>query len=92
MMSAAIRLPAQLSVQLGRAPYEALAQAIDALPAGSPAVLDAAPLLQFDSSALALILGLRRHCQASGRPPLQVQGLSERLQGLAKLYGVAELM
>lgn len=91
MMTAAISLPAQLSVQLGRAPYEALARAIDALPAGALAVLDAAPLLQFDSSALALILGLRRHCQAAGRS-LQVQGLSERLQGLAKLYGVTELI
>jgi len=48
-------------------------------------------LQHFDSSALALILGLRRHCQAAGRP-LRLQGSSERLQGLAKLYGVAELM
>lgn len=86
-----ISLPAHLSVQLGRAPLDALMRAVDALPAGSPAVLDAAPVQQFDSSALALILGLRRHCQATGRT-MQVQGLPERLQGLAKLYGVAELV
>ncbi len=91
MMNARISLPAQLSVQLGRAPFEALVQAIDVLPAGSPAVLDVAPLQQFDTSALALILGVRRHCQAAGRP-LQVEGVPERLQGLAKLYGVEELI
>lgn len=90
-MVTTISLPAHLSVQLGRAPLDALVQAVNALPAGSPAVLDAAPLQQFDSSALALILGLRRHCQAHGRS-MQVQGLSERLLGLAKLYGVAELV
>lgn len=86
-----ISLPTHLSVQLGRAPLDTLVQAVNALPAGSPAVLDAAPLQQFDSSALALILGLRRHCQATGRT-LEVQGMPERLQGLAKLYGVAELV
>lgn len=90
-MNAVLALPAQLSVQLGRAPLEALTKAVDALPAGGAAVLDAAPLQQFDSSALALILGLKRHCQATGRS-LQVQGLPERLCGLAKLYGVVELI
>lgn len=89
--AAALRLPAHLSVQLGRAPLETLVQAVNALPAGGVAVLDASPLQQFDSSALALILGLRRHCQATGRT-LEVRGLPERLQGLAKLYGVAELV
>lgn len=86
-----LTLPPQLSVQLGRAPLDTLVKAVDALPPGSPAVLDAVPLQQFDSSALALILGLKRHCQAGGRT-LQVKGLPERLLGLAKLYGVAELM
>ena len=90
-MTATLTLPAQLSVQLGRAPFDALTQALDQLPAGSPAVLDAAPLQHFDSSALALILGLKRHCQAAGRE-LRVQGLPERLCGLAQLYGVAELI
>lgn len=90
-MTTPLSLPAHVSVQLGRAPLETLVQAVDALPAGSPAVLDAAPLQHFDSSALALILGLRRHCQATGRT-MQVQGLPERLKGLAKLYGVAELV
>lgn len=86
-----LQLPAQLGVELGRAPLEALTEAIDGLPPGSAAVLDATPLQNFDSSALALIVGLKRHCQGAGRE-LRVQGLPERLCGLARLYGVAELV
>lgn len=90
-MTATLTLPAQLSVELGRAPLDALTRAVDALPSGSAAVLDAAPLQHFDSSALALILSLKRHCQAAGRE-LRVQGLPERLRGLAQLYGIADLI
>lgn len=90
-MSAALTLPAQITVHLGRAPLDELTRAVDALPAGSPARLDATPLQQFDSSVLALILGLKRHCQATGRQ-LLVQGLPDRLCGLARLYGVTELI
>jgi len=90
-VTTAISLPAQMHVQQGRAPLDTLLRAVDALPQGQAVTLDAAPLQQFDSSALAVLLGLRRHCQATGRA-LQVQGLPERLQGLAKLYGVAELV
>ena len=52
-------------------------------------LLDAAPLQQFDSSALAVLLACRREAFALGRQ-LQVQGLSERLQALASLYGVLD--
>jgi phospholipid transport system transporter-binding protein len=90
-MVATLTLPAQLSVQLGRAALDTLTRDADALPPGSPAVLDASALRLFDSSALALILGLKRHCQATGRS-LQVQGLPERLCGLARLYGVDGLI
>lgn len=90
-MSQTLTLPQQISVQLGRAPLDELTRAVDALPAGAPALLDAAPLRQFDSSVLALILGLKRHCQATGRQ-LLVQGLPDRLCGLARLYGVSELI
>jgi phospholipid transport system transporter-binding protein len=86
----ALALPAQLDIDLGRAPLDALTRAVDAWPAGRPVVIDATPLQQFDSSALALLLGLKRHCQATGRQ-LQVHGLPQRLCGLAKLYGLAEL-
>jgi len=54
-------------------------------------VLDASGLQAFDSSALAVLLTLRRRAQAQGGV-LQVQGMPERLQGLAALYGVADLL
>jgi phospholipid transport system transporter-binding protein len=52
-------------------------------------LLDASPLMQFDSSALAVLLACRREAQAMGRS-LQVQGLSAPLRELAALYGVLE--
>lgn len=52
-------------------------------------MLDASPLTEFDSSALAVLLACKRQAQALGRR-LQVQGLSESLCELATLYGVLE--
>lgn len=86
----ALALPAQLDIDLGRAPLDELIRTVDAWPAGRTVVIDASPLQQFDSSVLAMLLGVKRHCQATGRP-LQVHGLPERLCGLARLYGLAEL-
>ncbi|MGE0097014.1 MAG: lipid asymmetry maintenance protein MlaB [Hydrogenophaga sp.] len=57
----------------------------------STVVLDAAPLREFDSSALAVLLELRRRLQAQGRT-LRVEGWPRRLQDLAGLYGVRELL
>ena len=54
-------------------------------------LLDASGLERFDSSALAVLLACRREALALGRT-LQVQGLSERLRELAKLYGVLDLL
>ena len=52
-------------------------------------LLDASALQQFDSSALAVLLACRREALRLGRQ-LQVRGLSERLQALARLYGVLD--
>lgn len=90
-MTSTLTLPAQLTILRGRAPLDELQASIDALPAGSAVVLDATALQSFDSSALALIVGLKRHCRAQGRT-LTVHGLPERLERLARLYGVAELI
>lgn len=56
-----------------------------------PLVLDASPLVAFDSSALACLIEVRRRVIAWGGQ-LQVIGLPDRLQRLAQVYGLADLL
>ena len=56
-----------------------------------PVRVDASALSDFDSSALAVLLGLRRVAKAQGRSVL-VEGMSARLRELATLYGVRDLL
>ena len=53
--------------------------------------VDASALVEFDSSALAVLLGLRRVVVAQ-KGTLQVTGMPARLRQLASLYGVLELL
>jgi len=53
--------------------------------------VEASALQHFDSSALAVLLELRRQAQARGQS-FQVTGMSARLSELAGLYGVDELL
>jgi phospholipid transport system transporter-binding protein len=57
----------------------------------SQVVVDAGLLNNFDSSALAVLLALRRECARYGKQ-FAVQGVSERLKNLAVLYGVDRLL
>ena len=70
-----------------------LAQWVAQLPGHLPPSvgLDASELTEFDSSALAVLLGLRRELVLRGSV-LQVTGLSPRLRELAGLYGVIDLL
>lgn len=52
-------------------------------------VFDLAKVGQLDSSAISLILSLRRFAEAKGGT-IEVRSVSESLLSLAKLYGVAE--
>lgn len=54
-------------------------------------VVDAAPLKSFDSSALAVLLAVRRECARAGKR-FAVQGLPDRLRDLASLYGIVALL
>lgn len=56
-----------------------------------PVRVDASALSDFDSSALAVLLGLRRVAKSQGRAVL-VEGMSARLRELATLYGVLDLL
>lgn len=53
--------------------------------------LDAGALATFDSSAIAVLLELRRQLLAQGRS-LAVDNWPERLKALVALYGVGELL
>ena len=65
---------------------------VDAEAEPSPVVLvDAAALVRFDSSALAVLLDCRRAAMACGKG-FAVKGLTPGLLSLAALYGVAELL
>lgn len=70
-----------------------LAQWVAQLPPDpKPAVqVDASALLEFDSSALAVLLGLRRLVLSHGGT-VQIKGMSPRLSELASLYGVLDLL
>ncbi len=57
----------------------------------SAVALDASALADFDSSALAVLLGLRRVVTQKGSV-LRVEGMTPRLRELASLYGVLELL
>ena len=56
-----------------------------------PMVLDTSALREFDTSALAVILACQRAAIARG-VELRVQGLPERAQTLARVYGIAQLL
>ncbi|WP_295520662.1 STAS domain-containing protein [Limnohabitans sp. Rim8] len=85
-----LKLPVQLLHDQANA---CLAQWVAQLPAAIPPVvaLDASALQEFDSSVLAVLLGLRREVLQRGST-LQVEGLSARLRELAGLYGVIDLL
>lgn len=63
-----------------------LAQQADAM-----VVVNAGSLKVFDSSALAVLLELRRRLLAQGKT-LRVNGWPPRLEDLAALYGVRDLL
>lgn len=64
---------------------------LHSLPRGTPVQLDAAALTQFDTSALAVLLGLRRTAQ-TGQLAFEVQHMPARLRDLVNVYGVGELL
>ncbi|MFW2356327.1 STAS domain-containing protein [Hydrogenophaga sp.] len=59
--------------------------------AGPVVVLDAASLSVFDSSAVAVLLELRRQLRAEGKT-MQVSHWPRRLESLMELYGVNGLL
>jgi phospholipid transport system transporter-binding protein len=84
-----LALPAVLTHAQASPCLERLAAGISNGP--KQVVLDAQALQDFDSSALAVLLELRRACLRRGKQ-LHIQGAPERLMHLAALYGVRALL
>jgi phospholipid transport system transporter-binding protein len=85
-----LTLPATLTQNQAQVCLDALTVGVQR-EADSQVVVDAASLKSFDSSALAVLLALRRECARAGKR-FVVQGLPDRLRDLAALYGIEALL
>jgi phospholipid transport system transporter-binding protein len=84
------RLPQRLTLDDAVAALGQLEREMASQP-GTNALVDASALQAFDSSAVAVLLELRRSLLAQGKI-LQIQHWPQRLRDLVTLYGVAELL
>lgn len=82
-MDGTLRLPASATIEGAKA---LLAQLGD-----GPAVVDAAALQSFDTSAIALLLEAHRRAKSRG-VAFSVKNAPPRLRQLARIYGVEELL
>jgi ABC-type transporter Mla MlaB component len=93
----AVAVPARIAVDNAVQVLAALREATHGVN-GDPLALDLAPLREFDSSALSLLLQLTRDRGAaagsvtSAAPPLFLLNPPEKLRELADLYGVAPML
>lgn len=79
-------LPNRLTHADAMAGFDAMALQVAQLPPGSPVVLSGRALQVFDSSALGVLLALRRLADKAGRA-FEFREVPPRLVGLANLYG-----
>ncbi|MDP3224673.1 MAG: STAS domain-containing protein, partial [Rubrivivax sp.] len=84
-----MQLPADATLNHAAGLAAALPQAVAT--GSGPWLVDASVLHDFDSSTLALLLQAQRLATAAGRE-IQIRGLPPQLMGLARLYGVDELL
>lgn len=82
----AMILPSRLTHADAMASLEGLTRQMAQLAPGVPVVVSGQALQVFDSSALAVLLALRRLAQQAGRG-FQLTDAPPRLMGLANLYG-----
>ncbi|WP_294772348.1 STAS domain-containing protein [uncultured Rhodoferax sp.] len=84
-----LNLPDTLTQEVAHSCLDTLRSGLSAEP--QTIVVDGASLQRFDSSALAVLLELRRECARVGKQ-FAVQGLPKRLRDLAALYGIEGLL
>lgn len=87
---ALLALPDRLTLAEAAATLARLGDALSRQP-GATVEVDAGSLRVFDSSALAVLLELRRRLLSQGKS-LRVSGWPGRLEELASLYGVRDLL
>jgi phospholipid transport system transporter-binding protein len=90
MSAPMLSLPASLGAAEALGVLDRLSESI-AKETNGPVVIDAGALVDFDSSALAVLLQCRREAVASGRV-LSLTSAPPRLAQLARLYGVSSLL
>jgi phospholipid transport system transporter-binding protein len=88
--SAMTALPASLTLRDAPAVLDGLREAF-ASDGAAVWRIDAAPVVQVDTSALAVLLECARMA-AAGNRKLEIVGVPPRLGDLAQLYGVDELL
>lgn len=88
--SPVLALPEQLTMQSAAQALTALKREAEGQP-GSAVVIDAQHLRVLDSSAVAVLLELRRDLQGRGQS-LSLRQPPQRLSDLVALYGVSELL
>lgn len=84
-------LPERLTHREAAAVLTRLQGELSAQPAGAAVVFDATPMQQYDTSALVVLIDLQRRARAEGRRCV-LHAVPARLQQLAKVYGVLELL
>lgn len=84
-----LNLPSTLTQDVAQQCLEALRPQVNE--PSERVVVDGTALLRFDTSALAVLLELRRECARRGKL-FAVQGLPVRLRELAGLYGISGLL
>jgi len=89
-MQSPVSLPERLTLEQAAHTLALLQQALLQQP-GAAVALDAGALNEFDTSAVAVLLALRRVLQQQGKS-LALQRSPQRLRDLVALYGVSELL
>ncbi|MEO7056482.1 MAG: STAS domain-containing protein [Caldimonas sp.] len=84
-------LPATLTSREAKATLRMLKQALQAEGGEGPVVVDAGPLDDLDSAALAVLLEIDRLAVAWGRS-FAVRSAPPKLAALAKLYGIEGIL
>ena len=86
-----LQLPERLTLQEAVQVLDQLSRAVSRQSGALLVALDASALQVFDSSAVAVLLALRRNLMSQGKR-LQVLQRPQRLNDLVTLYGVDELL